>query len=236
MTPDVPKRTKRATRYKNADVEAKAKKVELSPRTENQAKYLTALNGPNVVVAVGYSGTGKSYMAAVHAANLYLTKQIDKIILTRPNVAVGKDLGYLKGDLEEKFTPWLLPILDTLSEVMGKGVVETAVKNGNIEFAPLAYMRGRSFQNAYIILDEASNTSVAEIVMFLTRIGDNTKVVINGDVLQQDIKGTSGLQVLLDITKKYSIDLDLIEFQIEDIVRSPICKQFVIAFTKEGLL
>jgi phosphate starvation-inducible PhoH-like protein len=229
-------KTKRATKFSNATVEAKSKLVNLQPMTERQGDYLAALKGPNVVVAVGYSGTGKSYMSAVHAANLYLNKEIDKIILTRPNVAVGKDLGFLPGMLEEKFQPWIMPILETLQQVMGKGVVETAVKNGNIEFAPLAYMRGRSFQNAFIILDEASNTTPAEMIMFLTRIGDNTKVVINGDVLQQDIKGSSGLQLLLDISKKYDIDVSLVEFGVEDIVRSPICKQFVVAFTKEGLM
>ena len=229
-------KSKRATKYSNSTPEGKAKQVVLEAKTENQEKYLSALRGPDVVVAVGYSGTGKSYMAAVHAANLYLNKDIDKIILTRPNVAVGKDLGYMPGTLEEKFTPWVMPILDTLVEVMGKGVVETAIKNGNIEFAPLAYMRGRSFQNAFIILDEASNTTVPEMVMFLTRIGDNTKVVINGDILQQDIKGTSGLQIVLDISRKYDIDVAVIEFGIEDIVRSPICKQWVVAFTKEGLM
>ena len=232
---DKPK-SKRATKYSNAAPEARSKAVKLEAKTDKQGEYLAALRGPDVVVAVGYSGTGKSYMAAVHAANLYLDKQIDKIILTRPNVAVGKDLGYMPGTLEEKFTPWVMPILDNLIEVMGKGVVETAIKNGNIEFAPLAYMRGRSFQNAFIILDEASNTTPQEMQMFCTRIGDNTKVVINGDILQQDIKVTSGLQVLLDISRKYDIDLSLIEFGVDDIVRSPICKQFVIAFTKEGLM
>ena len=229
-------KSKRATKYSNAVPEAKSKSVVLEAKTEKQGEYLAAIRGPDVVVAVGYSGTGKSYMAAVHAANLYLDKQIDKIILTRPNVAVGKDLGFLPGELNDKFTPWVMPILDTLIEVMGKGVVETAIKNGNIEFAPLAYMRGRSFQNAFIILDEASNTTPAEMIMFLTRIGDNTKVVINGDILQQDIKGASGLQLVLDISRKYDIDVALIEFGIEDIVRSPICKAWVVAFTREGMM
>lgn len=227
---------KRATRFNNAEKEARGKFVDLQPKTDNQARYLAALRGPDLVVAVGYSGSGKSYMAAVEAANRYLAKDVDKIILTRPNVAVGRDLGFLPGTIEEKFTPWVMPILDTFIEVMGKGVVDTAIKNGNIEFAPLAYMRGRSFQNAFIILDEASNTTVPELVMFLTRIGDNTKVVVNGDVLQQDIKGKSGLSMLLDIAQKYDIDLQLVEFGVDDIVRSPLCKQFVIAFTKEGLL
>ena len=228
--------TKRQSKYKNAEGEAKSKLVELVPKTPKQAEYLAALRGPDLVIATGCSGTGKTYMASVEAANQYLNREIDRIVLTRPNVPVGRGLGYLKGDLEEKFTPWLMPVLETFNQVMGKGVVETAVKNGNIEYAPLEYMRGRSFQDSFIILDEASNTTPAEMTMFLTRIGENTKVVINGDILQQDIKGESGLSMLLNLCKKYKISARLIEFDVEDIVRSHICKEFVIALTKEGLL
>jgi len=228
--------TRRKTTYKGADVEAKNKLVALSPQTEKQREYLDALNSDDMVIAVGYSGTGKTYMASVVAANKYLCKDIDRIILTRPNVPVGRGLGYLKGDMEDKFTPWLMPVLETFNGIMGKGVVETAVKNGNIEYAPLEYMRGRSFQSAFIILDEAANLTPSEMIMFLTRIGDNTKVVVSGDILQQDIKGTSGLQVLLDITKKHNIPVRVIEFGVDDIVRSPLCKSFVVAFTEEGLM
>ena len=228
--------TKRQSRYKNGESEAKSKLVELVPKTENQAKYLAALRGPDLVVATGFSGSGKTYMASVEAANQYLCKEIDRIILTRPNVPVGRGLGYLKGDMEEKFTPWLMPVLETFNEVMGKGMVETAVKNGNIEYAPLEYIRGRSFQDAFIILDEASNTTPQEMIAFLTRIGERTKVVISGDVLQQDIKGESGLKMLLNLIKKHNITSQVIEFGVEDIVRSSLCKEFVVAFTKEGLL
>jgi len=230
-------KSKRATKFQNSQSEARSKRVDLSPMTDNQGKYLAALDGPvPLVVAVGYAGTGKTYMAAVKAANLYLDKQIDKIILTRPNVAAGRDLGFLPGTVEEKFTPWLAPILETLTEVLGKGVVESAVKSGNIEYAPLTYMRGRSLQNAFVIMDEAQNLSTAEMVLFTTRIGDNCKVVINGDVLQKDIKERSGLSMLLDIARRYEIDLSLVEFEEGDIVRSALCRQFVIAYMKEGLL
>lgn len=236
MTEQKPK-SKRATRFSNSKTEAMSKRVELTPLNDNQGHYLTALRGPTpIVVVTGPAGTGKTYMATVEAANLYLEKQIDKIILTRPNVAAGKDLGYLPGTIEEKYTPWLTPILETLTEVLGKGVVETAVKNGNVEFAPLTYMRGRSLQNAFVICDESQNLTIPEMVLLTTRIGDNTKVVINGDVLQKDIKDKSGLSMLIEVAKKHDINLDLVEFGFDDIVRSSLCKQFVVAYMKEKLL
>lgn len=230
-------KSKRATKFANATTEAKGKLVELQPMNDNQDIYLKALRGPTpIVVAVGCAGVGKTYMAAVEAGNLYLNKEIDKIILTRPNVAAGRDLGHLPGTMEEKYAPWLIPLLETLQQVLGKGVVETAVKNGNIEFAPLTYMRGRSLQNAFVICDESQNLTISEMVLLTTRIGDNTKMVINGDILQKDIKEQSGLSMLIDITKKYGIPIDTVEFTFDDIVRSGLCKEFVMAYMKEGLM
>jgi phosphate starvation-inducible PhoH-like protein len=230
-------KSKRATRFSNSKTEAMSKRVDLTPMNDNQALYLASLKGPTpITVVVGPAGTGKTYMATVEAANRYLDKESTKIILTRPNVAAGKDLGYLPGTINEKYEPWLVPILETLTEVMGKGMVETAVKNGNVEFAPLTYMRGRSLQNAFVICDESQNLTIPEMVLLTTRIGDNTKVVINGDVMQKDIKDKSGLSMLIDIAKKYEIDLDLIEFGFDDIVRSKLCKDFVVAYMKEKLL
>jgi phosphate starvation-inducible PhoH-like protein len=230
-------KSKRATKFANSTTEAKSKLVELQPMNDNQDTYLKALRGPTpIVVAVGCAGVGKTYMAAVEAGNLYLNKEIDKIILTRPNVAAGRDLGHLPGTMEEKYAPWLIPLLETLQQVLGKGVVETAVKNGNIEFAPLTYMRGRSLQNAFVICDESQNLTIPEMVLLTTRIGDNTKMVINGDILQKDIKEQSGLSMLIDITKKYGIPIDTVEFTFDDIVRSGLCKEFVMAYMKEGLM
>jgi phosphate starvation-inducible PhoH-like protein len=213
------------------------KTVSLVPLNASQEAYLEALRGPSsIVVVTGPAGTGKTYMATVEAANLYVERKIDKIILTRPNVAAGKDLGHLPGTLEEKFAPWLTPILETLTEGLTKGVVEAAVKAGEVEYAPLTYMRGRSLQNAFVIVDEAQNLTIPEMVLLTTRIGDNTKMIINGDVLQKDIKEKSGLKMLIEVSKKYEIDLDLIEFGFDDIVRSKLCKQFVKAYMQEGLL
>jgi len=134
--------------------------------------------------------------------------------------------------LNEKFSPWAAPVLDVLSAQLGKGVVETAIKSGNIELAPMSIMRGRSFKDTFIILDEAQNTTPEEIKMFLTRIGEGCQVVVNGDIKQADIKGTSGLSTIIRLIKENDMDIPLIEFGIEDIVRSDICKQWIIAFEK----
>lgn len=226
---------KRVTKYKGAEEEALSRVFALTPRNENQELYLHALKKFPQTVVCGYSGTGKTYMATVHAANMYLAKQVDKIIVTRPNVSVGKDLGYFPGDLNEKFAPWAAPVLDVLQEVLGKNKVDNDIKNGNIEMAPLSTMRGRSFKDAFIILDEAQNTTIPEIKMFLTRIGEGCKVVINGDIKQSDIKESSGLSKIIHIVKKYHMEVPVIEFGVEDIVRSDICKQWIIGFESEGL-
>jgi len=226
---------KRQSRYKKADEEAVGRLINLQPLNDNQGLYLKALNGSDQVIVCGYSGTGKTYIAATYAANMYAKREIDKIVLTRPNVSVGKDLGYFPGTLEEKFAPWAAPVLDVLNEQLGKGVVESGIKNGNIEMAPLSTMRGRSFKNAFIILDEAQNTTVPEIKMFLTRIGKDCKVVINGDVKQSDIGGQSGLSKIIHLAKKHQLPVPVIEFEVGDIVRSDICKAWIIAFEEEKL-
>lgn len=227
--------TVRATKYKGAEKEALQKTVKLEPLNEKQAQYMKALSSSNQVIVTGFSGTGKTFIAATTAANMFLQKQIHKIIITRPNVAVGKDLGYLPGDLREKFAPWAMPVLDVLQKQLGDGIFETALKKGNIEMAPLSMMRGRSFDDAFIILDEAQNTSISEIKMFLTRIGENCKVVVNGDIRQSDISHQSGLSKIVHMTKKYNMNIPIIEFEIDDIVRSDICKEWIIAFTSENL-
>lgn len=226
---------KRQSRYKKAEEEAVTKLVNLQPMNDNQNLYIKALNGSDQVIVCGYSGTGKTYVAATYAANMYAKREIDKIILTRPNVSVGKDLGYFPGTLEEKFAPWAAPVLDVLNEQLGKGVVESGIKNGNIEMAPLSTMRGRSFKNAFIILDEAQNTTVPEIKMFLTRVGKDCKVVINGDVKQSDINSHTGLSKIIHLAKKHRLPVPVIEFGVDDIVRSDICKAWIVAFEEERL-
>jgi len=226
---------KRVSRYKNAEEEATTKFVNLSPLNDNQKEYINALKITDQIIVCGYSGTGKTYIAATYAANMYLARQISKIIVTRPNVSVGKDLGYFPGDLNEKFTPWAAPVLDVLEQQLGKGALETGLKNGNIVLSPLSTMRGRSFKDAFVLLDEAQNTTLSEIKMFLTRIGKGTKVVINGDIRQSDIKEASGLSKIIHMVKKYEMGIPVIEFGVDDIVRSDICRDWIINFEREGL-
>ena len=230
-----PKQTRRATKYKNAEVQATASVLDLVPMNDRQRDYIDAIRDNQQVIVLGPSGTGKTFIAATKAANAYAMRQIDRIIVTRPNVSVGKDLGYLPGTLEEKYAPWVLPVFEVLEKRLSKGVVETGIKNGNIEMAPLATMRGRSFRDAFVIVDEAQNISIHEMKMLLTRVGENCKIILNGDTRQSDIKEQSGLSKIMHLAKKYNMDVPVIEFTTDDIVRSSICKAWVIAFMEEGL-
>lgn len=226
---------KRVSRYKKAEEEGIAKLSSLTPYNDNQAAYIDAFDTHDQIIVLGPSGTGKTYIAATMAANLYATKKIKKIIITRPAVSVGKSLGALPGDLGEKFGPWLSPVLSVLEEKLGKGVVETGIKNGNIQMAPLEYMRGASYNDALVLLDEAQNLDIAQFKMVVTRIGENCKLVLNGDIRQSDIKDRSGLSLALDLISKYSIDAAVIEFGLDDVVRSDICKQWLTAFYGEAI-
>lgn len=214
-------------------IDQKPVKPPLLPKTERQAEYIKAINHSQQVVVLGPAGTGKTYIAATIAADLYELGLIDKIVLTRPNVAAGRSIGFFPGSLEEKMAPWMAPIIEVLNNRMEAGVLDTAFKNGNIEIVPFETMRGRSFNNAFVILDEAQNTSPHEMKMFLTRVGENCKVVINGDIMQSDLNERSGLTKAIHMVKKYMMPVPVIEFQVEDIVRSDLCKQWIIAWMKE---
>ena len=230
--PEKQKRTRRKTTYKGA---AQKKTSGIVPRSAKQKELLDAFKEYSQVFILGPAGTGKTYVTATYAADLYTTKEIDKIVITRPHVAVGKELGYLKGDLEEKTKPWALPVLDVLEKHLGKGTVETGIKNGNIEMAPLALMRGRSFDNAFIIVDETQNITTHELKMLLTRVGEGTTIVLNGDSQQSDLKETDGLSKVIHLAKKHMLPVPIIEFGVEDIIRSDICAQWVKVFMKENL-
>lgn len=225
----------KTTNYKGAPVEADAQVVPIVPLNNTQGLYKMALEHSPQVIALGPSGTGKTWMPVVHACNLYLKKKINKIIITRPAVSVGKSLGSLPGDLSDKFEPWLGPILSTMKDILGSGRLDTAIRNGNIVFAPLEYMRGASYDNAYVIMDEAQNLTIEEVKMFLTRQGDNCQIVLCGDIKQSDLKVQSGLSKAIHIAKKYNMDVSVIEFTVDDIVRSPACKAWVQAFYEENL-
>lgn len=194
---------------------------------------LDALKRPDaVVVTTGPAGTGKTYLASTDAAIRLLTGRIDKIIITRPTVPVSRSIGYLPGDLMEKLAPWAQPVLQYLKAVLGNAL-EMHLKRGNVEIVPFEVVRGRTWDNAYIILDEAQNATYEEIKAFVTRIGTNSTVVINGDVSQTDLKGLNGLKTLLTLVQRDVVLAEYvtpIEFDFNDIQRSGICRAFVIAY------
>ena len=230
--PKKPVKTRRKTNYKNA---ANKKTSGLTPKTKKQKELLDHLKSYNQIFILGPAGTGKTYVTATYAADLYTLKEIDKIVITRPHVAVGKELGFLPGTLEEKTYPWALPVLDVLEKHLGKGTLDTAIKNGNIEMAPLAMMRGRSFEKAFIIVDETQNITTHELKMLLTRVGEGSTIVLNGDVQQSDLKEADGLSKVIHLAKKHMLNVAIVEFGIEDIIRSDICAEWVKVFMKEGL-
>ncbi|MEZ0168784.1 PhoH family protein [Microvirga sp. TS319] len=202
----------------------------IKPLNATQAAYLEALKtGPQVVV-LGPAGTGKTWIAATLAADLFRQRRITKIILTRPNVPSGRSLGFFPGSLEEKFGPWAAPVIEAIKDRIGSAAYEIAVKNGDIEMVPFEIMRGRSWKDAFILLDEAQNATPAEMKTFLTRIGEDCTVVINGDISQCDLRETSGLHTVIHLIKSQMLPVPIIEFTLHDIVRSGICEMWVRAF------
>lgn len=207
----------------------------LRPQTDNQADYIAALMTSPQTVVLGPAGTGKTYVASTVAADLYSFGKVNKIVLTRPNVSQSKSLGFFPGTLEDKIGPWVVPFTDVIRKRLGSGQYELALKHKAIEIVPFEVMRGRSFDNAFIILDEAQNTTPEEMKMFLSRIGKNCTVVVNGDVQQRDIKVTSGLETTIRLIKTQGLPVPIVEFTISDIVRSNECAMWIKAFTYEGI-
>lgn len=200
-----------------------------------QADYLDALRTSPQVIVLGPAGTGKTWIAATHAADLFRARLIDKIILTRPNVPCGRSLGYFPGTLQDKFAPWAEPVVDAIKERIGKAAYEIALKRGNIEMVPFEVMRGRSWKNAFVLLDEAQNATLAEIKTFLTRIGEHCTMVVNGDVSQCDLAQDSGLRAVIDLIRSQMLPVPVVEFTREDIVRSGVCAMWVRAFDRANL-
>jgi phosphate starvation-inducible protein PhoH and related proteins len=200
-----------------------------------QADYLDALRTSPQVVVLGPAGTGKTWIAATHAADLYRSRCISKIILTRPNVPCGRSLGFFPGSLEDKFAPWAVPVVDAIKDRIGVAAYQIALKRGDIEMVPFEVMRGRSWKDAFVLLDEAQNTTPAEIKTFLTRVGEDCTVVINGDVSQCDLNESSGLSTVLHLIRSRSLPVPVIEFGLDDIVRSGLCAMWVRAFEEAHL-
>ena len=203
----------------------------IKPKTLGQKKYVDAIREKMIVFGVGPAGTGKTYLAMAMAITAFRNDEVGRIILTRPAIEAGEKLGFLPGDLQSKIDPYLRPLYDALYQIMG---AESFIKNsekGLIEVAPLAYMRGRTLDNAFIILDEAQNTTPAQMKMFLTRIGFGSKVVITGDSTQKDLPAgqTSGLDVAVSVVKNLE-DISICRLTSRDVVRHPLVQRIVKAY------
>ena len=203
----------------------------IKPKTLGQKKYIDAIKYKMIVFGLGPAGTGKTYLAMAMAITAFKNHEVERIILTRPAIEAGEKLGFLPGDLQSKVDPYLRPLYDALYQIMGADSFQKNMEKGLIEVAPLAYMRGRTLDNAYIILDEAQNTTPAQMKMFLTRIGFGSKVIVTGDASQKDLAvGTqSGLDVAEKVLGKIN-DISFIKMTSRDVVRHPLVQKIVKAY------
>ncbi|MBE6755683.1 MAG: PhoH family protein [Clostridia bacterium] len=210
-----------------------AKGKPIKPKTLGQKRYTQAIRDNTIVFGVGPAGTGKTYLAVAMAVTAFRQKQVNRIILTRPAVEAGEKLGFLPGDLQQKVDPYLRPLYDALFDMLGAESFQKYQERGAIEVAPLAYMRGRTLDDSFIILDEAQNTTREQMKMFLTRLGFNSKMVITGDVTQVDLPDgkKSGLVEVIKILKNIK-DIDVIRFSEKDVVRHRLVQDIVKAYEK----
>ena len=217
----------------NEDLKFETWKKTIIPKSFGQKKYFEALNNFELVFGLGPAGTGKSYLAVAKGIHMLKKGLIEKIILTRPAVEAGERLGFLPGDMKEKIDPYLRPIYDALYEMMPADRVEKKILSGEIEIAPLAFMRGRTFTNSFVIVDEAQNTTSIQMKMVLTRIGEGSRMVINGDLSQVDLpKGqVSGLNESKKILSKIK-DIKIICLEANDVIRHPIVAKIIKAYDK----
>ena len=203
----------------------------IKPKTLGQKKYIDAIRSKMIVFGLGPAGTGKTYLAMAMAITAFKNHEVERIIVTRPAIEAGEKLGFLPGDLQSKVDPYLRPLYDALYQIMGADSFQKTMEKGLIEVAPLAYMRGRTLDNAYIILDEAQNTTPAQMKMFLTRIGFGSKVIVTGDASQKDLAvgAQSGLDVAEKVLGKIS-DIAFIRMNSRDVVRHPLVQKIVKAY------
>ena len=213
----------------------KTKKRHIYPRSATQAEYIQTMMQNELVFGLGPAGTGKTYLAVALAVSMMLEGTIDKIILSRPAVEAGENLGFLPGDLKEKVDPYLRPLYDALYEMLPAEQVDKKITLGEIEIAPLAFMRGRTLSNAFIILDEAQNTTPMQMKMFLTRLGENSRMVVNGDLSQVDLpRGVvSGLRDALEVLKG-TPNIGSVRFSADDVVRHGLVAKIVQAYERKS--
>ncbi len=220
---------------KKLEIYIQTKKRKIIPRTKNQKTYFNLLANKNIIFAIGPAGTGKTYIAVAKAVSALLDGKVNKIILSRPAVEAGEKLGFLPGDLKEKVDPFLRPIYDALYSMLPFEQVEKKILNNIIEIAPIAFMRGRTLEDCFIILDEAQNTTKTQMKMFLTRLGKNSQMVVVGDITQIDLvsERDSGLKHALKKLNKIN-DIGFIELNEKDVVRHELVKKIINAYEKEN--
>lgn len=218
-----------------SEIVLKTKKRYIYPRSATQAQYITEMMNNELVFGLGPAGTGKTYLAVALAVSMMIEGAVDKIILSRPAVEAGENLGFLPGDLKEKVDPYLRPLYDALYEMLPAEQVDKKLALGEIEIAPLAFMRGRTLSNAFVILDEAQNTTPMQMKMFLTRLGENSRMVVNGDLSQVDLpRGViSGLRDALDTLKGIK-NIGSVTFSANDVVRHGLVAKIVKAYEEKS--
>lgn len=217
--------------FRGQDHLIETERKRISPRSPNQARYIKLMEEHDLVFGLGPAGTGKTYLAVAMGASLLRRRVVDRLILSRPAVEAGERLGFLPGDMKDKVDPYLRPLYDALQDMLPEGKFATRLESGQIEVAPLAFMRGRTLSNAFAILDEAQNTTPAQMMMFLTRLGENSRMVITGDPAQHDLPlGTaSGLDDAVAKLDKVK-GIGIIRFAEEDVVRHPLVARIIGAY------
>ena len=217
----------------NLEEVIKTPKRSVIPRSKRQKEYVKALKTNQIILSLGPAGTGKTYLAVAAALTMLLEKKVERIILSRPAVEAGEKLGFLPGDMKDKVDPYLRPLYDSLYDLLDYEKIQRKIESGEIEIAPLAFMRGRTLKNSFAILDEAQNATQTQIKMFLTRIGENSKLVVNGDPSQIDLpnKNQSGLVESQHILKGIK-EISIINFDHQDVIRHPLVTKIVEAYHK----
>ena len=226
---------KNNSKEKNIEYIIKTPKKSVIPRSEKQKKYVRALKEKQIIISSGPAGTGKTFLAVAVGLTMLLEKKIERIILSRPAVEAGERLGFLPGDMRDKVDPYLRPLYDSLYDLLDFEKIQKKIEIGDIEIAPLAFMRGRTLKNSFAILDEAQNATDTQIKMFLTRIGENSKIVINGDPTQVDLpnKSYSGLKRSKKILEHLN-EIEIIDFDHTDVVRHPLVSKIVKAYSENN--
>jgi phosphate starvation-inducible PhoH-like protein len=214
-------------------IKTKGNSKPLEAKNDAQAAYINSIKVNQLTFGMGPAGTGKSYVAAVMAADMLKEDNRKRLIITRPAVEAGESLGFLPGEMDEKFDPYFAPIRQVLEERLGTGHLEAFLQNGRIQALPLAYMRGHTFKDCIVILDEAQNTTPVQMKLFLTRIGEYSKIIVNGDLQQTDIRGKNGLKDALSRVRNLK-SVGIAEFTRKDIVRSGLVQEIVEAYEVSG--